>query len=293
MLALAADQFVIGAVRLSVKAHLSPVIVGAVILGFGTSLPEFIVSGLASFQNAADLAVANVVGSNSANLALVLGIGILLTQMRVPKAVQWRELPIVLLTTGLFALVIQRPLSVLSAVILAAAFALSLIAMITGSRNDHPAELDTFGNADNFTMLRLFGGLGATLAGAQLLIVSARTLAEQLGLSEGVVGVTLVAIGTSLPELATTVAAARRNQTALIIGNLLGSNLFNATAVGAVAVLFAPNVTIVSTITGVATVIMLTVTVIVAIALRVFDTLPRWFGVVLIAIYAASIPLLF
>lgn len=293
VLAFAADQFVVGAVRLSVRAGISPVIVGAVIIGFGTSLPEFVVSGLASIQDAADLAVANVVGSNSANLALVLGIAIVLTRMDIPGSVKRRELPIAVATTGLFALIIQRPLSVTGGLVLFAVFFASLAIMIVAARNDHPGHTDTFGDSANYTLLRLIGGLGATLIGAQVLIMSARTLAEQFGLSEGVVGVTLVAIGTSLPELATTVAAARRNQTSLIIGNLLGSNLFNATAVGGIAVVFAPQVTIVDTISGVATAIMLTVTVLVTLAVLTFKRLPRVVGFVLIGGYIASIPLLF
>lgn len=293
VLAVAADQFVIGAVRLSVKAHLSPVIVGAVIVGFGTSLPEFVVSGLASMQAGADLAVANVIGSNSANLALVLGVAIIMTRMPVPPSVKRRELPIALVTAGVFALIIQRPLSVTGGVILAAVFVFSLSVMMLLAKHEHPAPLDTYGMSANFTYLRLFGGLGATLAGAQLLITSARFIASELGLSEGLVGLTLVAIGTSLPELATTVAAARRRQSALIIGNLLGSNLFNATAVGAIAVVFAPGVSISSTVSGVATVVMLSISVAVGAAMIAFRTLPRIVGVLLIAGYIATVPLLF
>lgn len=293
VLAFAADQFVIGAVRLSVKARISPVIVGAVIVGFGTSLPEFVVSGLASVQDGADLAVANVIGSNSANLALVLGVAILLTRMQVPQTVKRRELPIAVLTTGLFAFIIQHPLRVSSGLILAGLFVLSLALMIGLAKNEHPAPLDTYGMSSNFVSLRLTGGLLATLGGAQLLITSARAIALELGLSEGVVGLTLVAIGTSLPELATTIAAARRKQGTLIIGNLLGSNLFNATAVGAVAVIFAPGVAISTTVTGIATLVMLGVSAAVAIAILAFRTLPRTVGVLLIAGYIASVPLLF
>lgn len=293
VLSFAADQFVIGAVRLSVKAHISPVIVGALIIGFGTSLPEFVVSGLASFQAGADLAVANVVGSNSANLALVLGIAIIMTRMQVPSSVKRRELPIALATTGLFAFIIQRPLSVAAGLSLAAVFVASIAVMILLARNEHPSPLDAHGMSSNFLYLRLFGGLGATLAGAQLLITSARFIAVELGLSEGLVGLTLVAIGTSLPELATTIAAARRRQGALIIGNLLGSNLFNATAVGAIAVVFTPDVSVSSTISGVATWVMLTISVAVGVAALVFRTLPRIVGVLLIAGYIATVPLLF
>jgi len=293
VLAFAADQFVIGAVRLSVRANISPVIVGAVIIGFGTSLPEFVVSGLASIQDGADLAVANVIGSNSANLALVLGIAIIMTRMQVPASVKRRELPIALATAGLFAFIIQRPLSVIAGLILAAVFVVSLSLMIVLAKNEHPAALDTHGMSRNFTYLRLLGGLGATLAGAQLLITSARFIATELGLSEGLVGLTLVAIGTSLPELATTVAAARRRQSALIIGNLLGSNLFNATAVGAIAVVFAPGVNISSTVSGVATLAMLGISVAVGIAIVAFRTLPRIIGVLLIAGYIATMAFLF
>jgi cation:H+ antiporter len=293
VLAFAADQFVIGAVRLSVKARIAPVIVGAVIVGFGTSLPEFVVSGLASYQAAPDLAVANVIGSNSANLALVFGVAVLMTRMQVPTAVVRRELPIALATTVLFAIVLQQPLSVWAGVMLAVAFAISLTVMIVGARNDFHPSVDPAQTPHTFTKLRLFGGLAATLAGAQLLIVSARTIATELGFTEGFVGLTLVAIGTSLPELATTIAAARRNHTALIVGNLLGSNLFNATAVGAVAVVFAPGVTVAANVSGTGTLVMLTISALVAVTVLVCKSVPRSVGILLIAVYVASIPLVF
>lgn len=293
MLSVAADQFVIGAVRISVKAHLSPVIVGAVVLGFGTSLPELVVSALASVQNAADLAVANVIGSNSANLALGLGIAALITTMDIPDTVKRRELPIALVTSVLFAAAIQRPLHVAIGVGLALVFAVCLTLMIVLSKDDHPGSFDTFASSTNYTYLRLIGGLAATLVGAQILIASARTIATELGLAEGFVGVTIVAIGTSLPELATTVAAARRRQAALIVGNLLGSNLFNATAVGAVAVIFAPGAVIAPEIAGIATVLMLTVTAIVAVLSVVFHRVSRATGIVLIGAYVVTLPLLY
>lgn len=292
MLAVAADQFVIGAVRLSIRAKLAPVIVGAVILGFGTSLPEFLVSALAAAQGAVDLGVANVVGSNTANLSLILGVALLMAPMVIPAEVKRRELPLAVLLTLVFAAVIQRPAHIGFGTVLIVLFVLSLAAMIWLARDDHPQPLDT-DVASNLTGVRIVGGLLVTLAGAQLLITSALSLAERLGVAEGAIGLTLVAIGTSLPELATTVAAARRKQTSLIIGNLLGSNLFNAGAVGAVTVMFGAGSTVASNVRGVATVIMLSVTVLVALGALTARRLPRLFGVLLIVGYAAALPLVF
>ena len=292
LLAVAADQFVAGAVRLSIRARIAPVIVGAIILGFGTSLPEFLVSALAAAQNAVDLGVANVVGSNAANLTLVLGVALLIAPMTIPKAVKRRELPLAVGLTLLFAGIIQQTLNVSQGVLLLGLFGAGLVLMIWLARDDQPQPLTTT-LPTRFTALRIIGGLGATLAGAQILIVSALSFADTLGIAEGVVGVTLVAIGTSLPELATTVAAARRKQTALIIGNLLGSNLFNAGAVGAITVIVGAGATVDAAISEVATVIMLAVTFVVTVSAVIFTRLPRVVGALLIAGYLASLPLLF
>lgn len=292
LLAVAADQFVAGAVRLSIRARIAPVIVGAIILGFGTSLPEFLVSALAAAQNAVDLGVANVVGSNAANLTLVLGVALLITPMTIPKAVKRRELPLAVGLTLLFAGIIQQTLNVSQGVLLLGLFGVSLVLMIWLARDDQPQPLTTT-VPTRFTALRIIGGLGATLAGAQILIVSALSFADTLGIAEGVVGVTVVAIGTSLPELATTVAAARRKQTSLIIGNLLGSNLFNAGAVGAITVIVGAGATVDLAISEIATVVMLAVTFVVTVSAVVFTRLPRVVGALLIAGYLASLPLLF
>jgi cation:H+ antiporter len=233
VLTYASDQFVVGAARVARTLRLSPILIGAVVIGFGTSAPEMLVSGLAGAQGSLDIGVGNIIGSNVANLSLVLGIAALVTPIVVSSPVLKREAPISLAATMVFAVVVQGGLAGGEAAILSVVLIVGLGLIILGARlgdDAMTAEVDEFLTADTTTtreVIRTLLGLGFTLGSAQVLVVSAVTIADQLGLEEGFVGLTIVAIGTSLPELATAIQAARKGETDLIVGNLLGSNLFN------------------------------------------------------------------
>lgn len=238
LLAWAADQFVIGAARVALLARVSPLVVGVVIVGFGTSAPEMLVSALAAAGGETEVAVGNVVGSNLANLTLLLGVGALLVPLRVDSRTVLREGPITAVAVGGFALAVQGGgVSSAEGVALVVAMAVALWIVTRGGAVDPLAaeteELaDTGGHSRGTEALRTFLGLAGTVGGAQLLLWGAVDLADRAGLSEGFVGATMVAVGTSLPELVTVIQSARRRETDLIVGNLLGSNLFNSLAVG-------------------------------------------------------------
>lgn len=247
LLAYAADQFVVGAARVALLRRVPALLVGIVIVGFGTSAPELLVSALAAAAGETEVAIGNVVGSNAANLTLLLGTGAVLTPIAVASTTVRREAVLALAAVCLFAVLVQGGLSRTEGVALLTAAPVALAVVAVGTRG---GAVDPVGNeaselAGTATrlgpeLLRTVAGLAGTVAGAQLLLVGATDLADRAGLSDGFVGATLVALGTSLPELVTVVQSARRREADLIVGNLLGSNLFNALAVGGLAAVIGP-----------------------------------------------------
>jgi cation:H+ antiporter len=300
LLAYASDQFVLGAARVALILNVAPLVVGVVVVGFGTSAPEMLVSVLAAVGDEPEVAVGNVVGSNLANLTLILGIGALLCPMVVQSKVVRREAPFVVAATILFAVFVQNGFTRLEGVILLAAMAAVLTTVLVGSQSggEDPLGPETVELADpshhriGVEGVRTLLGLIGTVAGAQLLLTGALDIAERAGLGEGFVGATLVALGTSLPELVTVVQSARRSETDLIVGNLLGSNLFNALAVAGLAGVAAPAVIDAPNLTTVATGVTLGVALL---AWRMMHTgllVSRREGLVLLGIYAITLPFL-
>ena len=229
----AGDHFVTGASRMAAALQISPVIVGALVLGFGTSAPEMVVSGLAAWRGNLDLGLGNIVGSNVANLSLGLGVAGLISSVAISKSAIRREGPISLGAALLFSLVvIDGTLSRIDGIILLVTlFAVILYLIKSPSAS---TEVFTSNSAHMVTpnLALALVGLTGVLIGAQLAVTGATRLATGWGLSGGFIGFSIVALGTSLPELVTTIAAARQKETGLIIGNLFGSNLFNSLAVG-------------------------------------------------------------
>lgn len=298
-LTIAADHFVLGAARLAGVLRLSPVVIGAVVIGFGTSAPEIVVSALAAAQGSVDLGVGNVIGSNVANLTLVLGTAALVTPIMVASPVLRREAPLSLLAVLLFAVLVRDGLSLLDGALLFAVLLASLLIIVRAARGGDDAltsevadYLDGTPPSPAREWARTGIGLVGTVAAAQLLVVSATTIATELGLSEGFIGLTIVAIGTSLPELATAVQAARRRELDLIVGNLLGSNLFNAGAVGATLAFIGPGQLADPAVMGPALLLMVGVAVVATLFMVTGRIVQRWEGAVLLVGYLATLPLL-
>lgn len=233
LLTKSADEFVEGAANVANALRVSPVVIGAVIVGFGTSAPELLVSGIAATNGNLDLGVGNVVGSNVANLTLVLGAAALIVPLHVSPSVLAREAPLSLLGVLLFAFFTIDGLVQWEGIVLLTALVLALSWIVLGGRTPEAVDisLDEGGTAGR-QFVRTVLGLVGTVLGAQFLVWGAMAIADELGITGGMVGFTLVAVGTSLPELVTAVVAARKGETELILGNLLGSNLFNSLAVG-------------------------------------------------------------
>ena len=319
VLARGADVFVVSASRLAVTLGWSPVVIGAVVVGFGTGTPELIVSSSAAARDALDIAVGNVVGSNLANLTLVLGVAGLIARPETVPRVLRREAPLSFAAVVLFAVILQDGLSRVEGGVLLLALVSAVVLMLRATEPAAEDELvlaeaaaveslvdeleefveeegeatlpDVVAASTRRDVVRTAIGLAATVIGAQLLVAGAQSIASDIGLSGGFVGLTLVAVGTSLPELVTAVQSARRNETALLVGNVLGSNVFNSTAVAGAAALIGPGAVADEGLTGAAAVSMVVVAGLAWLFLGLGGQLRRWEAALLLAVYAATLPL--
>ncbi len=244
LLVWSADRFVEGAAATARYFSMPPLLIGMVVVGFGTSAPEMVVSALAALQGSPGIALGNAYGSNIANIALILGITALISPIMVHSAVLRKELPILtLVTAGSVFLMADLVLSFSDAVMLLVLFAgLMGWTIMQGIRqNADPLAAQVNAQATNRAMsLRrsvfwLFAGLVLLIASSRMLVWGAVQIARIFHVSDMVIGLTIVAIGTSLPELASSVIAARRGEHDIALGNVLGSNLFNTLAVVGIA----------------------------------------------------------
>ncbi len=253
LLVWSSDIFIDGAASISLHMKISPLVIGVVVLGFGTSMPEIVVAVLAALDGSPGLAIGNAVGSNIANIALVLGVAALIAPIVVKSSILKRELPILLvISLGAYALVLDGELGILDGIILVIALILTITWMIKANKSIDPADplvkdtLEEIGEKPDLPMkksvLYLIGGLIILMISAKMMVWGAVDIAQTFGVPEVVIGLTIIAIGTSLPELAAAIAAARKNEADLMIGNIVGSNLFNILAVLAVPALLAPSV---------------------------------------------------
>ena len=291
ILTIAADHFVEGAVDVADVFNVSPVVVGALVIGFGTSLPEMLVSGVAAIQGDADLGVGNVVGSNVANLTLVLGLAALIAVISIDKITSRRELPLCIASVVLFAVLVQGGFRIWEGVVLLVSLVLTLSWLLSHAHDhDEDSPPEDHEGSPVASGIRTVLGLIGTVGGAWMLVEGGTTLADEVGLTGGFVGLTLVAIGTSLPEMVTAVVAARKGETDLIIGNLLGSNIFNSLAVGSVLGLLGPGPLEDPSLAGLATIIMVVVVLLAAAFLFTGGRVVRWQAVVLLLVYLGSMP---
>ena len=298
LLVVAGDHFVAGASRLATALRMRPAVIGAVVLGFGTSAPEMVVSSLAAIDGNPDIGVGNIVGSNVANLSLGLGVAALLMPIPFSRTALRRDVPWSVATAAIFALlVVDGDLTRLEGGLLAVLMALTLVWLIRSSHDDPVADAGSAGLAQDAgrplgSLVRAVVGLLGVLVGAQLAVEGATNLAEAWGLSGGFIGFSVVALGTSLPELATVVAAARKGHTELIVGNLFGSNVFNSLAVGGAMGLVGAGAIDSPSLTGLGIGAMMAVVLLAYLGALVGKRAGRIDGIALLAIYAASMILL-
>lgn len=218
-----------GASTIARHFRLSPMVIGLTIVGFGTSAPELLVSVQAALANppAPGIAIGNVVGSNVANILLILGVSAAIAPLLIPARKLWRDLGFMLAATAiLWVMLWDGNVSRMEGLLLLAGLAAFLgTAFLSGQAE--PEEM-TLGEMPQWkAWATTAAGLVILVIGARLLVDSATEIARGFGISEAVIGLTIVAVGTSLPELATSVIAAIRKQTEIAVGNVVGSNIFN------------------------------------------------------------------
>ncbi|CCE22226.1 calcium/sodium antiporter [Methylotuvimicrobium alcaliphilum] len=244
LLVWSADRFVEGAAAVANFAGMSPLLIGMVIVGFGTSAPEMAVSAISAWHGNPNIALGNGYGSNITNIALILGITAIISPIAVHSQVLRKELPILSAVT-LFAAwqIYDNEFTQLDAWLLLAVFGMIMgWTIIQGLHKDSDSfekEMESELQANAMTLGRaLFWiavGLVLLIVSSQMLVSGAITIAQSLGVSDLIIGLTIVAIGTSLPELASSVIAAKKGEHDIALGNIIGSNLFNTTAVVGIA----------------------------------------------------------
>ena len=250
LLSFGADWLVRGASELAIRAGLTPLVVGLTVVAFGTSAPELVVSLKANLDpnTQADIAVGNIVGSNICNIALLLGIAALIRPLVVGSQVVRREIPLLLVITAAFvAMIWDGELARWEGILMTVGIILYVFTSLRIAKNnpDDPvakveipeeALAEAAGRGAWWkSLVWILLGLGGLVFGADRLVTSGVAIATAFGVSQIVIGLTLVALGTSLPELATTIAAVRRKETDIIAGNIIGSNVFNILAVMGIA----------------------------------------------------------
>ncbi|MDX1418946.1 MAG: calcium/sodium antiporter [Rubricoccaceae bacterium] len=250
VLLVGAEGLVRGAVALALRFGLTPLVVGLTVVAFGTSSPELVVSVDAALKGNGGFAVGNVVGSNVANLALIVGLSALLRPLAIEtKLVSW-DLPVLLgSAVALVLFLLDGALARWEGAVLALGIVAYVVISVRASRQaartvELPEEVrEEMAQTERplwRSLLFVGAGLGLLVLGAEWLLAGAVGLATRMGVSEAVIGLTLVAFGTSLPELATTVVAAVRKQGEVALGNAIGSNIFNTLGVLGPAALVAP-----------------------------------------------------
>lgn len=246
-----ADLFVDGACGLSEKLKIPAYLVGLTVVAFGTSLPEAAVSITAATQGSNAIAIGNVIGSNTFNTLVVLGMSALIAPVLVKDKLLKRDLPFCLAISVLLLILIvtfgsgQIALTRIDGIIFLALFAVFMTVSIMDAKKEAVPEI-----AEQKTEMKLWKcilliliGIAGVIIGGQLTVTGAKGLARIIGLSETVIGLTVIAIGTSLPELVTSIVAARKGQNDIAVGNVVGSNIFNILFILGVSSVISPIVT--------------------------------------------------
>ena len=276
-----------GAVALARHFDVSPLVIGLTIVGFGTSSPELLVSIQAAWSGAPDIAIGNVLGSNIANILLILGLAAAIAPVRMPFAALRRDLAVMIAATILLWLMLAGGrVGRAEGLVLLAGLGAYLWLCFTTSKDAVAAEAPAVRQRPlPVSGAMVAAGLIALMVGARLLVDSATDIARAAGLSEAVIGLTIVAVGTSLPELATSLMAARRGQSEIAIGNVIGSNIFNILGILGLTALITP-IPVDPRFTGLDIALALaTALALVAIAF-LYDRLGRRTGAIFLALYA-------
>ena len=283
----------------------SPLIVGLTVISIGTSLPEFVVSLIAATQNTMGISIGNIIGSNIANIGLILGSGALLANLKVKKSWVYKEVPIMIFATIIFIIFARTGFEInrlegaflffLLLLFLAYLSRLSLsemrdfqeIQLISG---DVAAKLN---NKQKILYLVFsIAGIILLVFGSKATVTSGANIAQALGVDDTVIGLTLIAVGTSLPELATTIVGVLHKETDLVVGNILGSNIFNLLFIGGLVPLVRP-IPVSQSLFSVEFPYLIILSILILPVMRTKWKVHRWEGISLLIIYIVFIGMVF
>jgi len=287
-----ADFLVRGSSSIAASLGVKKIVVGLTIVALGTSMPEFVVSFFAAVKKVDDVSVGNIVGSNLANILLVLGLSSVIRPIKVKRRVFILELPVLLLITVMFVLFcMDGALEGYEGALMLIVFVVYMTFIIANRRVRYSADIDLIpmekGHIIRNTFFTVLGLLGLVIGG-QLTVRGAIGLARAVGISELVIGLTIVALGTSLPELFTSVVAVIKKEDEISIGNIIGSNLFNtAFVLGIVPMIYSLKID--AHVIRFENILLLCITILFAVFLFIGRSLSRFEGVILLLLYVLFI----
>ena len=292
-----AEALIRGSVRVARAMGVSPFMIGFTLIGFGTSAPELVVSLSAALRGNSGIALGNVVGSNIANIGLVLGIAALVRPLTAQMRLFQVEVPLVILASMLLWMLCQDTvLSRVDGAILLAGFAGLCAFMYRNARREPPQVKEEVGKAADVHMrvwvacLLTLAGMAGLVGGAHLMVVAAVEMAKALGVGEWLIGLTVVAVGTSLPEVTAGVVAAYKGESDLVLGNVAGSNLFNILLILGTTVVVHPIEVPVAVIRNdIPIMIAFSFALLAVVGYRL--RIHRWEGILLVSIYVGFIAL--
>lgn len=294
-----ADYLVTGASAVAFKFGIPPLVIGLTIVAFGTSAPEMVVNLLASFSGNTDIAIGNIIGSNIVNILLILGVTALICPVIVQKSTVWKEIPFALLAVVVVAFMANDVfidgaeasfltridgLVLISFFIIFLYYIIGLAKQTPVEESEKPADVSTLRS-----WIFIVGGLIGLVIGGKWIVDGAVVFAASLGVSEALIGLTIVAVGTSLPELATSVVAALKKNTDIAVGNIVGSSIFNIFWILGISAAIAP-LPFAQTLT-IDIFVNLGATVLLFLALFVGKkhTIEKWQGFLFIGLYVAYV----
>ena len=285
-----ADRLTDGAVAVAEKMKMPQIVIGLTIVAMGTSMPEFCVSLISALKGTSDLAVGNIVGSNIFNTLLIVGVSALVAPMSIMKTTVRKDIPFALVASALLLIMcLDEDISRIDAAILFVMFLIFMYITLRGAKaqGTDVEEKEKKPMATWLSVVWILVGLACLIGGSNLFVDGATAVAIKLGVSEAVIGLTIVAGGTSLPELATSVVSARKGNSGIAIGNVLGSNVFNILAILGLTGVISP-----MTLKGI-TMTDLSMMVISIILIWLFSftkyKIERWEGAILTAVFVGYI----
>lgn len=293
-----ANLLVDGSASIAKKLKISTIVIGLTIVAFGTSAPEFVVNIFASIEGNTEIAVGNILGSNIANILLILGISSIIYPLAAQKNTVWKEIPLSLLAAILVGVLVNDTLidggsfsglTRIDGIVLIAFFMIFLYYTFGISKNEETTEISIKQIGLLQSSLYVIGGILMLVIGGKWIVDGAVKIAELFSVSESLIGLTIVAVGTSLPELATSAVAAYKKQTDIAIGNVVGSNIFNIFFILGVSSLIRPLPFSRSSDLDILMTILASLILFVAIFIGKKHTIEKWQGVLMILIYVAYV----